>query len=193
MSSLSMPTEPTAPVVVREPIPSPPWLCEALRRDAVLYLSSLGVPLSSAPPSSPPKLMLQNASTRRWLSAPYPTSATLVIGDPASNGPECKWSLVAMQNKPGVYALQNCHGHFLRADNNDGGFMNILTVKRVDCSQQSVAQEWETFKLAAHPAYPFALTMQSTHGFFVGHHNHNPTNRATVAGDWEMWLPHTCA
>ena len=177
------------------PTPSPPWLLAALRREAGLFLAGAGVSLAPPPPTGAPRLQLQNAATGQWLCAPSRSSAALSEGDPASNNNTFKWTLVVMPpDAAGApqYALQNSFGHFLRADLNEGGFLNMATVKRVDCSETPQAQAWEMFRLAAHPAMPSAMTMLSTHNYFVGHHNGNPTNRSTIAGDAEMWLVHAC-
>ena len=188
--------------VVYKPIPSPAWLVAALRREGAAFLCGAGVSLAAPPAPGAPRLQLQNAGSGLWLYAPGRSSAALTHGDVASNGEAFKWTLVVLPPAappadgsappPPRYALQNTFGHFLRADANDGGFMNMATVKRVDCSSEPKAQLWEEFRLAAHPAVPSSLTIYSTHGYFVGHHNGNPTNRALIAGDAESWLVHAC-
>ena len=175
--------------IVNIPIPSSKWVCDILRREACTYLAGAGVTLEPPVTSGAPKLQLQNVETKSWLHASSSTACSLVDGDVASNGAGFEWTLIAMPD-PGTFALQNCYGHFLRAEVNDGGFLNVMTINRVDCSEKPEVQAWEIFRLAPNPSFPSALTILSAHGFYVGHHVGHLTNRTVVAGDGESWLPH---
>lgn len=192
MSKMSRSSSPTE-IREREPLPSPPWVCAILRREACVFLANAGVPIT--PPQhgggmeGSPKICLQNAQTRTWLASSSARDCALQKGDAAAHNENQKLVLVSLP-EPGTFALRNRWGHYLRADMNDGGFMNMMTVKRVDFSAQPKVDIWEVFRIAPHPTFPAAITLFSAHGYFVGHHNGNPTNRAASAGDAEAWLPH---
>ena len=154
-------------------LPPPRSAPRRARREACSYLSSAGLPLSPPPlPGASPKLSLQNAQTRAWLACSGARGCALRSeGDAAAHDEEQKWTLVALPGPPGAFALRNKWGHYLRADTNDGGFMNMMTVRRVDCSAEPRVDAWEVFRVAPHPTYPAALTLLSAHGFVVGQHN----------------------
>lgn len=138
------------PVVLREPIPSPAWLHDVLTNAGRQYLQAVtGVPLAQQPHATV-KLMLFSPSCRRFLCAPHAASAELRHADPASAGEEFRWTLMGHPGAPGSWALRNSHGRYLRADVNDGGLLNMATVRRVDCNSPTSGppvQGWEAFRV----------------------------------------------